>query len=128
MTSTHRIAYLHRLVPAALLAVAATLGGSAIGEPAIVRAAPTEDPEWDIDKYDQCMRISYNRAQCCIESGGVLIPPNAGGVCHAPPIPGAGPAGALPAPPSSPPEVVSRPGVTPAQDAATQTPPRLRGW
>jgi len=102
MTSTHCIEHLYRLVPAALLAVAITLGGSAIGEPAIVRAAPTEDPEWDIDKYDQCMRISYNRAQCCIESGGVLIPPNAAGVCHAPPIPGAGPAGALPAPPPSP--------------------------
>lgn len=117
---------LRQLLPAALLGVAVTLCGGAISQPAIVSAAPADDPEWDIEKYDQCMRISYNRAQCCIESGGVMIPPNAGGVCHAPPIGGAGPAGVLPGPPDqpAPPEVMQDPRFTPPQRAATQAPRR----
>jgi hypothetical protein len=72
-----------RVVPAALLAAAVALGGSAIGDPAVADAAP----EWDIGAYDQCItkadllylegaidaatRDGMYRG-CCTGSGGVV--------------------------------------------------------
>lgn len=43
-----------RIVPAALLAATATLGGSAIGDPAVARAEPRE---WDIGAYGAVRRL-----------------------------------------------------------------------
>jgi hypothetical protein len=44
---------LRLLLPAALLAAGATLGGSAFGDPAIGCAAPND--EWDLEHYDACV-------------------------------------------------------------------------
>jgi hypothetical protein len=46
--------HLHRLGVAALIAAAATLGGSAVGSPAIACAEPNSG-EWDIEQYDKCI-------------------------------------------------------------------------
>ena len=95
---------LRLLLPAALIAATAALGGSAIGDPATACAAPKE---WDIDSYDRCFedayadfldnRISKARYQervqnCCTDSGGQWKPGagfpgnNEGGDCFAPPL------------------------------------------
>ena len=74
--------HLRLLVPATLIAAAATLGGSAIGEPAKACAAPRE---WDIGAYDQCIAGGYgkgydaqewenHKALCCLASGGDWSP------------------------------------------------------
>jgi hypothetical protein len=97
---------LQRLIPAVLLAATATIGGSAIGEPATARAVPGE---WDIGAYDECMqtadqlfaegKLKGNQYEelmihCCIGSGGVWqAAPGGGGKCVAPP---ANPANAQP--------------------------------
>jgi hypothetical protein len=91
---------------AALLVAAATLGGSAVGSPAIACAEPNSG-EWDIGAYDQCLKdgvandvpnawwIDHMR-WCCERSGGVW---NTGKeACQAPP---AQPAGATPLPPQA---------------------------
>ncbi|MGH3677912.1 MAG: hypothetical protein ACRDU5_19700 [Mycobacterium sp.] len=74
--------HLRRIVPAALLAATAVLGGSAVGDTATACAAPnTGGREWDVKAYDTCMRdILVNRdpnksfrdehKRCCSESGG----------------------------------------------------------
>jgi hypothetical protein len=74
----------------------ATVGGSAIGNPAIACAEPNSG-EWDIEEYDRCMRgvdweissgkfsdevIARHIASCCTETGGVL---DGTGGCVAPP-------------------------------------------
>lgn len=70
--------HMRLLVPATLIAAAATLGGSAIGEPAKACAAPRE---WDIGAYDQCIAGGFgkgydaqewenHKALCCLASGG----------------------------------------------------------
>lgn len=110
--------HLRLLLPAALLAATA-----ALGYPAIANGAPGDPDhyrEWDIQKYDDCIRLGYPDVNCCIESGGDWRGSGAGdGKCVAPPLK----QDITPAPPPPPPEVVPRPGVTPAQDVATQTPP-----
>lgn len=73
-----------RLVPAALLAAAATLGGSAVAAPAIAYAEPQE---FDVGAYDQCITWAENLylkgaidattrdgmyRGCCTGSGGVV--------------------------------------------------------
>jgi hypothetical protein len=89
--------YMRRLVPAALLAAAVALGGSALGDPATADAAP----EWDIGAYDACIfqviedqkngKITSAQADersrgCCTQSGGIVQPTaNGGFVCGAPP-------------------------------------------
>jgi hypothetical protein len=70
---------LRLLLPAALLAAGATLGGSAFGDPAIACAAPND--EWDLEHYDACVASykgkKYDQGwdqhliQCCFASGGV---------------------------------------------------------
>ena len=46
--------YFRLLMPAALLAATAAVGGSAIGESPIACAEPRE---WDIGAYDQCVDV-----------------------------------------------------------------------
>jgi hypothetical protein len=121
---------LRRLIPA-VLAATATIGGSAIGEPAPAYAEPNSG-EWDIEEYDRCMRgvdweinsgkfsdevIARHIASCCTETGGLL---DGTGGCVAPP---AEPAGVRPAPQLSLP-----PGGVPtlrplAPPPASSTPP-----
>jgi hypothetical protein len=126
MTSTDRTVPTRwrLLVPAALLAAAATLGGSAFGDPAVAFAAPRE---WDIGEYDKCIQqadhdffdgkisvaVHDERVRiCCSDSGGVW---KAGlplyDACTAPPANAAGrtvPPGVIthtltPAPATAPP-------------------------
>jgi hypothetical protein len=74
--------YLRRLLPAALLAAAATLGGSAFGDPAIACAEPKK---FDLDGYYACVdaAIELNKENkitdaqmkelvngCCYAAGG----------------------------------------------------------
>jgi hypothetical protein len=121
--STVSIALLRRLLPAALVAAATTLGGSAIGEPTVACAAPDNGREWDIGEYDACVAKGGHPMDCCVASDGDWISTGESsteGYCAAPPL--NPPADAQTAPPPPPPEVVGRPGVTPAPDAATQTP------
>lgn len=122
--------YLRRLVPAALLAAAATVGGSAIGEPATACAVPGE---WDIGQYDTCVHDAETRfargeidgwtlrdelQACCTLSGGILN--TSTGNCSAPPaaegqpgLPGVvGPGAGVATQPPPPPPVVRNPGVT----------------
>lgn len=121
---------LHRLVPAAVLLAAATLGGSAVGNPAIACAVP----EWDVDYYDRCVATvlaDYQSGKRDFEHyniGVVLCCENSGGIwtesqgCVAPPaeqaqptLPGTAPRPgvATQPPPPPPPPVVRNPGVAP---------------
>ncbi len=85
MTSTFHTVPIRwrRLVPAALLAAVATLGGSAFADPSTADAAP----EWDVTAYDQCITTADNLylqgaidaatrdgmyRGCCTGSGGVV--------------------------------------------------------
>lgn len=103
-------AFSHRVVPAVLLAAAATLRGSAIGDPATACAAPRE---WDIGAYDQCVKSGLGKGyndveweehehQCCLDSGGVWNLEQ--GKCQAPPA-----------------DAESQPGVAPTPGVASQT-------
>ena len=69
---------LRRLLPAALLAAIAALGGSALANPAAACAAPNTG-EWDIGAYDRCVgtnppkdfdKFIDHMHWCCINSGG----------------------------------------------------------
>ena len=94
---------LRRIVPATLLAATATLGGSALGDPATACAAPNTEREWDIGKYDLCVQqgnpgrdeadfVELLR-RCCLGSGGDWN----GTKCVAPPAaPAQAPPGRLP--------------------------------
>jgi hypothetical protein len=124
---------LRRLLPPALLAATAALGGSAFVDPATACAAPS----WDIGSYELCLsdiresepeKDLEGKKTCCLATGGEWKRGSDGFFdCFAPPLEGAGPAGALPPPPPPAPEVVPRPVATPPTDAATETPrtPRL---
>ena len=112
---------LRLLLPAALIAAAATLGGSAVGDPATACAGPKE---WDSAAHDACLKQAYDDWQadkinkktygelahgCCILSGGKWTPDSsyaAGGYC--------GPK-ALETQPT-------HPGVAPLPGEATQNP------
>lgn len=88
-----------RLVCAASIAAAATVGGIAVGDLAIASAEPRE---WDIANYDQCVanvnaaedkgEISHAsaselRRSCCETWGGVAQgTPEGGFKCVAPPM------------------------------------------
>jgi hypothetical protein len=100
---------LRRVIPAVLLAAAATVGGSAVGDPAVACAEPNTG-EWDIEKYDACMERArdlpfpdYVNAveMCCINSGGIFKD----FTCTAPPA-----------------NPQSQPGVAPKPGVATQNP------
>jgi hypothetical protein len=117
---------LRRLLPAVLLAATATIGGSAIGEPATAGAVPGE---WDIGAYDECAqtvdqlfvqgKLKGNQYEelmihCCISSGGVWqTAPGGGGKCVAPPAnPARAPSGNIPTNTLQPegPPVMQNPG------------------
>jgi hypothetical protein len=115
-------ACLRRLLPAALLAAAVTLGGSAVGDPTIACAEPnTGGGEWDIGKYDNCIAgqkwmegnplykedVIEGKRRCCVGSGGEWNA--AQQKCQAP---AAKPADAQP----------PHPGVAPPPVGATQNP------
>lgn len=66
-----------RLAVAALVAAGAmSLGAGAFGHTAIAKA------EWDIEAYDECVRIGTDEVACCRLSGGQI---GDKGVCVAPP-------------------------------------------
>jgi hypothetical protein len=134
MTSIVRTAAVRwrRLVPAALLAAGAILGGSAVGDLAVAGAAP----EWDIGRYDECLDQWYGYWQrgevtaaqyqagielCCINSGGVWKKTGTQGSCQSPPANAAGrtvPPGVIaqtltPAPATAPPGDITQ-TLTPA--------------
>lgn len=123
---------LRLLVPAVLLTATGTIGGSAVVAPATACAAPS----WDIGSYELCLsdiresdvaRDLAAKKDCCLATGGEWKRGSDGAVdCFAPPIEGAGPAGAATAPPPPPGDVVPRPTVTPPSEAATETPPTPR--
>jgi hypothetical protein len=87
----------------AAVIAAAALAGIAIGSAAIATAAS----EWDIERYDDCMKaanklepseqIAWTR-KCCLDSGGVWN--DSLGKCQSPP-----------AQPAQWPGIVTRPGV-----------------
>lgn len=99
MASPQRITFpsiARLLVPATLVAAAAALGGSAVGDPTVACAAPRE---WDIGAYDECTTrindmanrgiiqrgrdfVSYQEF-CCTKSGGDWNSET--GSCQAPP-------------------------------------------
>ena len=127
-TSHHRL-----LLPAALVAASAVLGGGALGDPAVSAAAPSDPTTpggWDQQYYDWCMAwasFESDKLKCCADAGGSKVPtgPDRGDtVCVAEggagPAPGGG--GAGPAPAGTGPRA---PGVTPPDDAATQGPPSM---
>jgi len=85
--------YVRRVLPAALIAVAATLGGITFGYPAIAHTAPN-DPELDVGAYDDCYKKGLGQgldeeeffnhaAGCCAEAGGTWS--EAQFDCQAPP-------------------------------------------
>jgi hypothetical protein len=90
-------------IPAAIIVAAGALAGSTIGSAAIASAAP----EWDIERYDDCMKgtnypdpseqLAWTR-KCCLDSGGVWN--DSMGKCQSPP-----------AQPAQRPGMVTRPGV-----------------
>jgi hypothetical protein len=105
----------------AAVIAAVTLAGIAIGSTAIASAAP----EWDIERYDDCMKgvnhpdpseqLAWTR-KCCLDSGGVWN--DSLGRCQSPPAqPAQGP-GVAPRPgmiihtfEPMPPTVIRNPGV-----------------
>lgn len=132
--------HLRVIAPAALLAAAATLGGSAVGDPAIACAEPRE---WDIGAFDQCIEaaddawandptINHDELayHCCKSTGGdwdearkscVAPPADAEAQPTQPgvaPRPGVAEQPAEPAPPPFP--IIQNPEVT--QTFVTPTP------
>jgi hypothetical protein len=124
--------HLRRIVPAALLAATAALGGSAIVDPATACAAPAE---WDIGAYDRCVAKANDAwaeglikdlggalRECCEKTGGVYILSNQ--KCQAPPansadapqqpiLPGVAPRpGVVTEIPAPPPPPIRNPEVT----------------
>jgi hypothetical protein len=82
------VAHLRVRIPAAIVLAAGALAGGMLGSTAIADAAP----EWDIERYDDCMKgvnipdpseqIAWTR-KCCIDSGGVWN--DSLGKCQSPP-------------------------------------------
>jgi hypothetical protein len=108
-------------IPAALIVAAGALAGSTFGATAIASAAP----EWDIERYDDCMKgmnipdpseqIAWTR-KCCLDSGGVWN--DSLGKCQSPPAQPAQGSGVAPRPgmitqtfEPMPPPVIRNPGV-----------------
>ena len=60
-----------RILTAFTFTVSITLGGLALGHPAIAGAEPNS--EWDIEVYDNCMSKTVRNAEyCCVLSGGIV--------------------------------------------------------
>jgi hypothetical protein len=104
-------------IPAAVIAATCALAGGTIGSTAIASAAP----EWDIERYDDCMKgVNYPdpseqlawKRKCCLDSGGVWN--DSLGKCQSPP-----------AQPAHGPGVAPRPGVI-TQTLEPMPPPVIR--
>ena len=94
---------LRHLAAAGMIAAAAIVSGSAIGDPATACAAPKP---WDPDEHGACVQSAYDDwqagriskqtyqelvAHCCFAQGGKWVPDSlsdAGGTCLPPPRPG----------------------------------------
>ena len=60
---------MRRILTVFTFTVSITLGGLAVGHPAIAGAEPNS--EWDIEAYDNCMSKTVRNAEyCCVLSGG----------------------------------------------------------
>ena len=58
-----------RILTVFTFTVSITLGGLAVGHPAVAGAEPNS--EWDIEAYDNCMSKTVRNAEyCCVLSGG----------------------------------------------------------
>lgn len=107
MASTTPLTPLRVRIPAALILAAGALAGGTFGSTAIANAAP----EWDIERYDDCMKagnlpdpsekLAWTR-KCCLDSGGVWN--DALGKCQSPPA-----------------QSAQRPGVATRPELITQT-------
>jgi hypothetical protein len=140
MTSVNSTAStrLFRLLPAAFIAAALTLGGNTIVDPAVASAAPMK---YDFLKYLTCANfwnkkydegaitekeLDSARRLCCASSGGEWQPSSSGGTCKEPantaaPGPRIPTGEILPATPVAP--VVPNPGiVTQTLSPATASP------
>ncbi|HEY6647703.1 MAG TPA: hypothetical protein VI217_11485 [Mycobacterium sp.] len=62
-------ARLRRLMPAALMAATAALGGSALADPAVACAAPNTGG-YDDERYEECRTSGLNERFCCSQAGG----------------------------------------------------------
>ncbi len=102
---------------APLQLLAATLGGNAVGDPAVACAAPNQ--EWDVTAFDKCIQdvifsghpnksFTAEHKRCCTETGGQWN--ESTHECVAPPV--------QPADAQQP----TLPGVAPRPGVATQEP------
>jgi hypothetical protein len=70
MTITTRTSVrLRRLIPAALIAATAALGGSALAKPAVACAAPNTGG-YDDARYEECRKSGLAPRFCCSQAGG----------------------------------------------------------
>jgi hypothetical protein len=60
---------LRRLMPAALIAVTATLGGSALANPAVACSTPNTGG-YDDARYEECRKGGLAPRFCCSQAGG----------------------------------------------------------
>jgi hypothetical protein len=60
---------LRRLMPAALIAATAALGGSALADPAVACAAPNTGG-YDDARYEECRKSGLTARFCCSQAGG----------------------------------------------------------
>jgi hypothetical protein len=65
MSARHR-----KLVLAALTVATATLGGSALADPAVACAAPNTGGGYDDGRYEECRKSGLNDRFCCSQAGG----------------------------------------------------------
>jgi hypothetical protein len=63
-------ARLRRLMPAALIAASAALGGSALADPAVACAAPNTGGGYDDARYEECRKSGLAARFCCSQAGG----------------------------------------------------------
>jgi|tagenome__1003787_1003787.scaffolds.fasta_scaffold20464793_1 hypothetical protein len=61
---------LRRLMPAALMAATAALGGSALANPAVACSAPNTGGGYDDARYEECRKSGLAARFCCSQAGG----------------------------------------------------------
>jgi hypothetical protein len=61
---------LRRLMPAALVAATAALGGSALANPAVACSAPNTGAGYDDARYEECRKGGLAPRFCCSQAGG----------------------------------------------------------
>jgi hypothetical protein len=68
-TATNSVRF-RRLMPAALIAATAALGGSALADPAVACAAPNTGGGYDDARYEECRKSGLAARFCCSQAGG----------------------------------------------------------